>query len=130
MSYSKSNGLTYAVYIRKTDGSPAVLLLGFWLIRRIVGSPLGHAFVGIRENETRMRAIGYPVRAYKLASFVAGGALAGFAGAVYGIFNGFISPDALKPGFHCTRTHWIRGFMTFQLAGRIWDREADGADVS
>ncbi len=26
LSYSKSSGLTYAVYIRKTDGSPAVLL--------------------------------------------------------------------------------------------------------
>ena len=24
--------------------------------------------------------------------------------------------DALKPGFHCVRTHWIRGFMAFQLA--------------
>ena len=27
-------------------------------------------------------------------------------------------PDALKAGFHCARTHWIRGFMTFQLARR------------
>ena len=26
LDYSKSGGLTYAVYIRKTDGSPAVLL--------------------------------------------------------------------------------------------------------
>jgi hypothetical protein len=25
-------------------------------------------------------------------------------------------PDALKPGIHCARTHWIRGFMAFQLA--------------
>jgi hypothetical protein len=25
-------------------------------------------------------------------------------------------PDAMHPGFHCVRTHWIRGFMTFQLA--------------
>ena len=25
-------------------------------------------------------------------------------------------PDALKPGFQCVRTHWIRGFMGFQLA--------------
>ena len=25
-------------------------------------------------------------------------------------------PDAMKPGFHCVRTHWIRGFMAFQLA--------------
>jgi hypothetical protein len=29
-------------------------------------------------------------------------------------------PDAMKPGFHCVRTHWIRGFMTFQLARRTW----------
>jgi hypothetical protein len=25
-------------------------------------------------------------------------------------------PDALKPGIHGVRTHWIRGFMAFQLA--------------
>jgi hypothetical protein len=25
---------------------------------------------------------------------------------------------ALKPGIHCVRTHWIRGFMAFQLARR------------
>src|SRR5437763_1765066 len=25
-------------------------------------------------------------------------------------------PDALEPGFHCVRTRWIRGFMTFQRA--------------
>jgi hypothetical protein len=25
-------------------------------------------------------------------------------------------PDALKPGFHGVRTHWIQGFMTFDLA--------------
>jgi hypothetical protein len=27
-------------------------------------------------------------------------------------------PDALDPGFHCDRTHWIRGFITLQLARR------------
>jgi len=25
-------------------------------------------------------------------------------------------PDVMKPGFHCVRTHWIRGFMAFQMA--------------
>ena len=25
-------------------------------------------------------------------------------------------PDALKPGSDCVRTHWIRGFMAFELA--------------
>jgi len=23
--------------------------------------------------------------------------------------------DAMEPGIHCVRTHWIRGFMAFQL---------------
>ncbi|MFT8246784.1 ABC transporter permease [Roseomonas sp. BN140053] len=76
----------------------ATLALGFWVMRRIAGSPLGHVLVGIRENEARMRAIGYPVTAFKLASFTVGGALAGLAGGIYAIFNGFISPDALTWG--------------------------------
>ena len=29
-------------------------------------------------------------------------------------------PDALKPGSDCVRTHWIRGFMAFELARRTW----------
>jgi hypothetical protein len=28
------------------------------------------------------------------------------------------TPDVIDPGFHCARTHWIRGFMAFQLARR------------
>jgi hypothetical protein len=24
----------------------------------------------------------------------------------------------MELGFHCARTHWIRGFIAFQLAGR------------
>ena len=39
-------------------------------------------------------------------------------------------PDVMDSGFHGVRTHWIRGFMAFQLARRIWDRDADGADVT
>ena len=27
-------------------------------------------------------------------------------------------PDALKPDIHGVRTHWNRGFMTFQLVRR------------
>ena len=26
--------------------------------------------------------------------------------------------DAVKPGFHCVTTHWIRGFMAVRLARR------------
>lgn len=64
-------------------------------LRRLINSPLGHAFVGIRENEPRMAAIGYSTRAYKLLAFVIAGAVAGLAGGLYVIYNGFISSDAI-----------------------------------
>ena len=35
-------------------------LLSYWGLRRLLNAPLGHVFVGIRENEPRMLAIGYP----------------------------------------------------------------------
>ena len=54
-------------------------VLVFWSLRRLLNAPLGHVFVGIRENEPRMNAIGYPTRVYKLASFTIAGAIAGFA---------------------------------------------------
>jgi branched-chain amino acid transport system permease protein len=73
----------------------AFLVLAYWGLRRLLNAPLGHAFVGIRENETRMQAIGYATRAYKLLSFTIAGAVAGLAGGIYAIFNGFISSDAL-----------------------------------
>ena len=49
----------------------------------------------IRENEERMAAIGYSTRAYKLLAFTIAGAIAGLAGGLYAIFNGFISSDAV-----------------------------------
>jgi branched-chain amino acid transport system permease protein len=73
----------------------AFLLLSYWGLRRLLNAPLGHVFVGIRENEPRMLAIGYDTRAYKLLSFTIAGAFAGLAGGLYAIFNSFISPDAI-----------------------------------
>ena len=69
--------------------------LTYWGLRRLLNATLGQAFVGIRENEQRMMAIGYPTRAYKLLSFTIAGAIAGLAGGLYAIFNGFISSDAV-----------------------------------
>jgi branched-chain amino acid transport system permease protein len=70
-------------------------LLSYFGLRRLLNSPLGRTFIGIRENEQRMLAMGYPVGAYKLLSFVIAGGLAGFSGGLYAIFNSFISPDAI-----------------------------------
>ena len=73
-------------------------LLACLFLRHVVRAPIGHVFVGIRENEARMLAIGYPVRRYKLASFVLAGLVAGFAGAVFALYNGFVSTDLLDWG--------------------------------
>ena len=70
-----------------------LLVLGFlWCLVR---SPLGSIFIGIRDNEQRMRAIGYPVQRFKLIAFTIAGALAGVGGALYAFFNAFVSSDIL-----------------------------------
>jgi branched-chain amino acid transport system permease protein len=47
----------------------ATLVVCLYLLRRIIASQFGHALVGLRENETRMRSMGYPTRALKLVAF-------------------------------------------------------------
>jgi branched-chain amino acid transport system permease protein len=70
-----------------------LFFLGAYLaLRRLVASPLGHSFVGVRENESRMRAVGYNTSRVKLASFVIGGLFAGLAGVLSSYYNGFVSP--------------------------------------
>ena len=39
-------------------------------------------------------------------------------------------PDAMEPGIQCARTHWIRGFMAFQLAPARTNRDAGGAGAT
>lgn len=70
--------------------------LGAFLLLRIISSPFGYALRGIRESETRMLALGYNVRRYKLAAFVLAGTLAGLAGCLYVYDNRFVSPDYLQ----------------------------------
>ena len=76
-----------------------VIAAGFvfvlWFLRRLIASPLGSIFIGIRENEQRMRAAGYPVERFKLVAFVIGGTLAGIGGGLYALQNAYVSSDIL-----------------------------------
>jgi branched-chain amino acid transport system permease protein len=56
-------------------------------------SRFGHALAGIRDNEQRMRAVGYRTTAYQLASFVAAGAMAGWAGFLLAVRDGVVNPE-------------------------------------
>ena len=53
------------------------------------------ALQGIRENEARMEALGYPVFKIKLLAFVLAGAVAGLAGALLANHNLFVSPSLM-----------------------------------
>lgn len=76
----------------------AGFVVTWWSLRRLIRSPLGSTMIGVRENEQRMRAIGYPVQRIKLIAFVIAGAFAGLGGALYAFFNAFVSSDIL---------HWV-----------------------
>jgi branched-chain amino acid transport system permease protein len=68
-------------------------ILGYSLLRRVVKSPFGLTLEGIRENEARMRSVGYSTVACKLGSFVLAGGVAGYAGALFVQHERFISPS-------------------------------------
>jgi branched-chain amino acid transport system permease protein len=72
-----------------------VFAAGMAILRIIVGSPLGAALRGIRDNETRMRALGYRTYRYKLAVFVIAGGLAGLAGGLYAAEQRLVTPADL-----------------------------------
>lgn len=65
------------------------------LLHRLVRSPYGFALVGIREDESRMEAVGYNTWLYKYLAFVISGAFAGIAGILFTYYNFFVSPNHL-----------------------------------
>lgn len=68
-----------------------VLALGFLVFRSVVDSKFGKSLVGIRENESRMHALGTPVEGRLRTTFVVSTALAGVAGALQAQVTEFVS---------------------------------------
>jgi branched-chain amino acid transport system permease protein len=73
----------------------AFLVASVFLLQRLAHARFGSVLEGIRENETRMRAIGFPTYRYKLIAFAIAGAVAGLAGALLANQNSFVSPALL-----------------------------------
>jgi branched-chain amino acid transport system permease protein len=76
----------------------ASLLLVFAGLALLLRSPFGRALAGIRVNEQRMLATGFSTYPYKLAAFTLSGALAGWAGFLFAVKDGFVNPELL--GWH------------------------------
>jgi branched-chain amino acid transport system permease protein len=71
----------------------AVVTLSYLVLRRITQSPFGMVLQSIRENESRTRAIGYPIERYKIVAVMLSGLFAGLAGVLYAVQNQFAAPD-------------------------------------
>ena len=65
------------------------------LIWRIVNSRFGLVVQGLRSNEQRMQAIGFPAKRYQLVCFVIAGTMCGLAGALLANNTDFISPAVM-----------------------------------
>jgi len=78
--------------------SLAVLFVAFFLLRRLVHSPLGASLQALRDNRLRVSAIGMSVQARLAVVYTVGAALAGAAGALLTQTTGFVSLDVLE--FH------------------------------
>ncbi len=74
----------------------AVLLGVFALLAVLSRSRFGRALAGIRANEQRMRATGFATYPYKLAAFTLSGALAGLAGFLFAVKDGYVNPEMLS----------------------------------
>ncbi|MDM0065194.1 branched-chain amino acid ABC transporter permease [Variovorax sp. J31P207] len=74
----------------------AVLVLLYYVARRLVDAPFGLSVRGIHENRARMAALGTPVYRRLLAMYTAAGAIAGAAGALSAQTNAIVGLDSLS----------------------------------
>lgn len=74
----------------------AFLALCLLISYRLVHSRFGRVIRGIRANEARMQAIGFPTFRYKLVAFVIAGAMCGIAGFLLANLTEFITPEYMS----------------------------------
>ncbi|MEQ9041696.1 MAG: urea ABC transporter permease subunit UrtC [Silicimonas sp.] len=77
--------------------SALALALGYMLATWVVSGKFGNVLRGIRDDEARVRFLGYPVEGFKLFVFTLTAIIAGIAGALYYPQAGIINPAEVAP---------------------------------
>ncbi len=77
--------------------SAAALGLGYVLFARVLSGKMGSVIRAIRDDEARVRFLGYHVESYKLFIFTLTAIIAGIAGALYYPQAGIINPAEIAP---------------------------------
>lgn len=103
--------------------SGLLLIAALWLCRWIVHSKLGRVVTAIRDQESRVRFLGYRVELFKLWVFVVSAMLAGLAGALYVPQVGIINPGEFAPINSLEIVVWVavggRGTLYGPILGAI-----------
>jgi len=71
------------------------LLLVYYFLRKLTSSPYGILIRSIKEDETRVRFLGYNTFLYKWLTFVISGSIAGLAGVLTALNYNFVNPNAM-----------------------------------
>ena len=103
--------------------SAGILIATYFGLRLLLAGRFGKIIVGIRENERRAELLGYDPRAYKLATFTIGGALAGLAGCLFANWGSFVSPNVFGLAQSAQIIIWVivggRGTLIGPIIGCI-----------
>ena len=101
----------------------ALLAVCLYLLERLAASRFGAVLRGIRENEGRMTALGFPTFRFRLVCFVIAGGVAGLAGALIVNQHGFVSPNLL----HWTQSGTLLIMLILGGVGRLYGGVAGAA---
>ena len=75
----------------------ACLLLTFYFLKKITSSPYGVLVKSIKENEERVKFLGYNTFLYKWVTFILSTAISAFAGALTILNYGYVTPSFIDP---------------------------------
>ena len=93
-----------------------LVMVTLFVVLNLVRSRQGRAITAIRDNEIAAQSIGLHITSYKLMAFVTSAALAGAAGALYGL--NYSSLQATK--FNFNTSILILVFVVLGGLGNIW----------
>lgn len=103
--------------------SVLALAIGYLVCNSFVNSHSGVVLKGIRDQEDRLRFLGYRVENYKLSAFVVSAILAGIAGALYVPQVGIINPGEFAPLKSIEVVVWValggRGTLVGAILGGV-----------
>jgi urea transport system permease protein len=104
--------------------SAVALGLGYVLFAWVVSGKMGSVIRAIRDNESRVRFLGYQVEGYKLFVFTLTAVVSGIAGALYYPQAGIINPTEIAPIASIYLAVWVaiggRGRLYGAVLGTVF----------